>query len=99
MVWEKENMSNQSFKIVVNGGEPVVCVSGQTIVQAAPHIAPKGCKEGGCTRCKVLVTSGKVQLGEPSVAALNPDDKAEGYILACQTTPLSDLEIKQNQQK
>ncbi|MDX2469453.1 MAG: 2Fe-2S iron-sulfur cluster-binding protein [SAR324 cluster bacterium] len=81
------------YKIVINQGEPIECVPGQTIVQAAPHIALKGCKEGGCGRCKVIIVKGQINRGDFNTGILSEDHKAQGYILSCQTVPLSDLEI------
>ncbi len=85
---------NKSFKIRINQGEPIECVSGQTIVQAAPHIALKGCKEGGCGRCKVIVIKGKIERGDLNTAILSEEQKEKGFILSCQTLPLSDLDLQ-----
>jgi 3-ketosteroid 9alpha-monooxygenase subunit B len=54
--------------------------------------APFSCREGECGSCMCTLKSGTVELGR--VDALDPDDIADGYILACQATPTSpDLEV------
>ena len=50
--------------------------------------APFSCREGHCGACTVTKVSGEVEMESNDV--LEPDDLAEGLILACQAHPLSD---------
>lgn len=51
--------------------------------------APFSCREGHCGACAVTTVTGEVEMEVNDV--LEPDDLAEGLILACQARPLSDL--------
>ena len=50
--------------------------------------APFSCREGHCGACAVTTVTGEVAMEVNDV--LEPDDLAEGLILACQARPLSD---------
>ncbi|HHY22131.1 MAG TPA: 2Fe-2S iron-sulfur cluster binding domain-containing protein [Bacilli bacterium] len=54
---------------------------------------PYACRGGGCGLCKVKVLMGQYELGPSSKAVLNDEERKEGYVLACQTYPLSELKI------
>ena len=50
--------------------------------------APYSCREGHCGACAATVLSGEVEMETNDV--LEPDDLAEGLILACQSHPRTD---------
>ncbi|MFI0978838.1 2Fe-2S iron-sulfur cluster-binding protein [Streptomyces sp. NPDC021093] len=54
---------------------------------AAGVDAPFSCREGACSACCCRVVSGEVKMLRNDV--LDEEDLAEGYVLACQTVPLS----------
>ncbi|MGW5520558.1 2Fe-2S iron-sulfur cluster-binding protein [Nocardia africana] len=55
--------------------------------------APFSCREGDCGSCMCSLTAGTVDPGRTE--ALDPDDLADGYILACQARPTSpELEVE-----
>ncbi|NUP09634.1 MAG: ferredoxin--NADP reductase [Polyangiaceae bacterium] len=80
----------QSVDVLLNGERHQVVVKpGLTILEAAQDQGvdmPFSCTVGGCASCRVKLKSGKVSLGEPN--CLDPDEKADGYILACVSKPL-----------
>ncbi|MBJ8344697.1 ferredoxin--NADP reductase [Antrihabitans sp. YC2-6] len=49
---------------------------------------PYSCREGECGSCACTVVEGRVELGNCQV--LDPEDIANGYILACQSRPSTD---------
>lgn len=51
--------------------------------------APFSCREGACSACACFVLEGEVELAVNEV--LDKDDLAEGLILGCQATPLTDF--------
>jgi len=51
--------------------------------------APFFCREGHCGACAVLKHSGEIEMDTNDV--LEPDDLADGLILACQARPRSDV--------
>jgi len=50
------------------------------------------CRVGTCGICKVKMTSGEVDMAVQD--ALEPDDKANGIILACQAKPKNDIAVE-----
>ena len=50
--------------------------------------APYSCREGHCGACATTLVSGEVEMETNDV--LEPEDLAEGLILACQARPKSD---------
>lgn len=57
------------------------------VMLAAGMEAPYSCREGTCGSCMCTLSEGEVALGETE--ALDDDDIADGYILACQAKPVS----------
>ncbi len=57
-------------------------------VRAAGLPAPFACKGGVCATCRAKVTSGEVQMKVNY--GLSEQELAEGYVLTCQATPVSD---------
>jgi 3-ketosteroid 9alpha-monooxygenase subunit B len=55
---------------------------------AAGLDAPYSCREGRCSACACILLDGEVELAHNEV--LEKEDIADGIILACQATPLSD---------
>lgn len=63
---------------------------GETVLEAALRnnlLLKYGCKHGGCGTCKVLLLEGDVD-EHGSSFALTPEDRANGLILACASTPV-----------
>lgn len=54
---------------------------------------PHDCKVGSCGTCKFKLLDGKIRELSPSALALDRDELAAGYRLACQALPRSDLTI------
>ena len=57
-------------------------------VRAAGLPAPFACKGGVCATCRAKVTAGEVQMKVNY--GLSEDELAEGYVLTCQATPVTD---------
>jgi ferredoxin len=53
---------------------------------------PFSCTVGGCASCRVKLLAGKVALGEPN--CLDPDERKEGFILACVSRPLGPCKVE-----
>lgn len=58
------------------------------VLLAAGIEAPFSCREGHCGACATTLVSGSVDMETNDV--LEPDDLADGLILACQSRPTSD---------
>ena len=77
--------NNKSAKIHVD----------QTILELSEELAigiEFSCRVGTCGVCKVKMTSGEVEMEVED--ALDPDDKANGIILACQAKPKGDVAVE-----
>lgn len=83
------------------GAEAVVELDGEThrvawgattplldALLAAGVDAPYSCREGACAACACRVIEGEVSVAHDDV--LDDEDRAEGYILACQALPASE---------
>jgi NAD(P)H-flavin reductase/ferredoxin len=70
---------------------------GETILEAVLRegIAfPYECRNGGCGQCKCTVLYGPIEQGPHQQSALSTEERARGMVLACSTTPLSDIEME-----
>ena len=66
------------------------CASGETLLDAMQRAGldpPSACRVGGCASCMCTLESGAVELLHND--ALDADELAEGWILACQAVPTS----------
>jgi glycine betaine catabolism B len=86
--------NNKSAKIRVDlqkGDSPPK----QSILELSEELAigiENSCRVGTCGVCKVKMTSGEVEMAVED--ALEPDDKTNGIILACQAKPKVDVAVE-----
>jgi ring-1,2-phenylacetyl-CoA epoxidase subunit PaaE len=62
----------------------------ERVLDAALRVRPElpyACKGGVCSTCRAKVTTGRVEMVRNF--ALEPDETANGYVLTCQSVPLS----------
>lgn len=85
----------EEFKIEFSAvGQTASCRSNTSILDAAEAAGvelPSSCRAGQCGACKVRVSSGKVSAEASD--ALTPNEIEDGYVLACQARPASDLVV------
>jgi ferredoxin len=65
-----------------------------TILDVADEVGvsiDNACRSGTCASCRVRLVSGKVSMAVED--ALTEEDKAEGYILACQAKAVGDVTV------
>jgi NAD(P)H-flavin reductase/ferredoxin len=77
-------------------GQDVAVEPGETILQAALREGiefPNSCRVGGCGACKCRVKKGEVRELTETGYLLTAEELEQRTILACQSTPLSDVEI------
>lgn len=68
-----------------------------TVLQAALDAGvkfPNECRVGSCTTCKSRLLEGKVKELSDTAYVLSQEDLRDGYILACQSIPQSDLRLE-----
>ncbi|MCZ2496749.1 2Fe-2S iron-sulfur cluster binding domain-containing protein [Xylophilus sp. Kf1] len=55
---------------------------------------PYGCKDGACGSCKCQKISGEVVMAEHQAKALSAEELAQGLILTCRATALTDVTLE-----
>jgi NAD(P)H-flavin reductase/ferredoxin len=70
---------------------------GETILDAGLRSElnlPYECRNGGCGMCKCTVLNGEVDAGVYQESVLGAAERAQGRVLMCCATPLTDIEIE-----
>lgn len=78
-------------------GAAVVVQPGETLLQAALNQGidfPHSCRVGGCATCKCRLTQGRVKELTRTGYVLSDSELDQGYILACQSVPQTDVCIE-----
>jgi NAD(P)H-flavin reductase len=88
----------EGYHMLVRPDNRIVTVrEGETVLDAGLREAiafPYECRNGGCGKCKASLAYGKVDYGAYQHGVLSDAEKAEGKLLLCSATPLSDIEIE-----
>ncbi|MDP3138989.1 MAG: CDP-6-deoxy-delta-3,4-glucoseen reductase [Burkholderiaceae bacterium] len=91
----------QVFQIKVQpSGRTFSVNSDETILVAAIRQGvgmPYGCKDGACGSCKCKKLEGEVVHREHQSKALSAQEEADGLVLTCCATPLSDVVLESRQ--
>lgn len=89
---EDDVIKEREVEIILDGSEYKISVPPQMgILDAAINAdldPPYSCKAGICTTCRAKLYSGKVKMDERE--GLSDSEIEEGYILTCQSHPLTD---------
>lgn len=74
----------------------VVCGPDQTVLDAflrSGNWMPNSCNQGTCGTCRIKVRSGDIDHRSSPEQTLSEADRADGFALACQATPRSDMTV------
>jgi len=89
---ETDELKEREVEIILDGNEYKISVPPDTAILDAAMNAdldpPFSCKSGICTTCRAKLYSGKVRMDERE--GLSDSEIEEGYILTCQSHPLTD---------
>lgn len=88
----EETAAEITFQI---SGITASCTPGETVLAAAKRSGlniPSGCTFGLCGTCKIRKTAGEVALNHNG--GISDDDIAEGWILACCSTPKGTVSVE-----
>jgi ferredoxin-NADP reductase len=92
--WPKEIEADDTFMVRVDGRETLEARAGEPLMAALE----KGgirirslCRSGECSMCRIKLLSGKVF--QPVEGGVRKSDRRFGYVHACVSYPLEDLEI------
>ena len=87
-----------TYKLQLNHDCPIVNLQPkETILSAALRSGipvSNSCRVGACASCKCKLIKGKVKELTDSSYVLSQEELDQGYILACQSVPISDVEIE-----
>jgi CDP-4-dehydro-6-deoxyglucose reductase len=81
---------------ISNSGEAFAVEKNENLLAGALRagiVIPHNCRNGFCGSCRARVISGEVDPGEIKPEVISNEDRSKGYILCCQATPLSDIEL------
>lgn len=79
----KIKLDNDEFEVTVNPGQVIL-----DAVMDAGYDPPYSCLSGICTTCRAKLHSGKIEMDERE--GLSDSEIENGFILTCQSHPLSD---------
>jgi len=89
-------ISRDQSHVVTFNDQAVQAGPRETLLQAAVrnHVnVPHSCRVGACGTCKCRLVSGQVKELTETGYLLSAEEIDEGYILACQSVPLTDVTI------
>jgi ferredoxin-NADP reductase len=92
--WPKEVKAEDVFKVKIKGGGFLKVRANEPLIVAFEKegvAVPSLCRSGECSMCRVKILSGKVF--QPAGALLRKSDRQFGYVHACVSYPLEDLEV------
>jgi glycine betaine catabolism B len=92
--WPSEVKGDQYFRINMRNRESFEVKAGEPLAASLEKqgvLVPTLCRSGECSQCRVKVLSGKVF--QPAGALVRKSDRRFGYVHACVSYPLEDLEI------
>jgi ferredoxin-NADP reductase len=93
--WPEGLSADALFKVSVVGGERIQARAGEPLLNALERhgvAVPALCRSGVCSACRMRLVSGRVFM--PAHTGIRESDRQNGYIHACVSYPLEDLEIK-----
>ncbi len=81
-----------TLTVLLDGRESTVTMApGERVLDAALRVRselPYACKGGVCSTCRARLVAGEVTMARNY--ALEPDEVAAGYVLTCQSTPVTE---------
>ena len=87
-----ETAAGTTLTLLLDGRESTVTMRpGERVLDAALRVRgelPYSCRGGVCATCRARVTDGRVTMARDY--ALRPAEVAAGYVLTCQSSPLTD---------
>jgi len=92
--WPKEVTADSEFSVSIAGGAELRVRAGDSLLSSLERngiVKPFICRSGECSLCRTKVLSGKVY--QPPETPVRKSDRQFGYVHACVSYPLEDLEI------
>jgi len=92
--WPEEIKADDIFTVKADGDATINARAGEPLMIALERegiLIPSLCRSGECSMCRVKIVSGKVF--QPAGVPIRKSDRQFGYVHACVSYPLEDLEI------
>jgi len=92
--WPESVNVNDSFTVKIKGGETFLARAGESLLSTMEKnglVRPFVCRSGECSLCRTKILSGKVY--QPPASLVRSSDRQFGYVHACVSYPIEDLEI------
>lgn len=93
--WPEGLAPDELFTVQVVGHQSVRAPAGEPLLNTLERygwLIPALCRSGECSACRVRLLSGRVFM--PAYTGLRESDREHGYIHACVSYPLEDLQIR-----
>ncbi len=88
----EESGPGATLTVMLDGRESTVAMEpGERVLDAALRVRPElpfACKGGVCSTCRARLVRGEVRMARNY--ALEPAEVADGYVLTCQSSPVTD---------
>ncbi len=84
----------KGIKLSINGEEVTESIAGESLINALDRkgkCIPALCRAGDCSMCRVKLVKGEVY--QPQGTLLRKSDRQFGFIHACVSYPLTDVDI------
>jgi Na+-transporting NADH:ubiquinone oxidoreductase subunit NqrF len=92
--WPQEVKAGDVFNVRVNGTKTVKAKAGDSLMAALEKgrvVVPSLCRSGECSMCRIKVMAG--QVFQPAGVPVRKSDRKYGYVHACMSYPLEDVDI------
>ena len=92
--WPPDVRKEDTFTVHIKEGQKLTAAAGkplQVSLEESGVALPSLCRSGECSLCRVKILSGKVF--QPPGVLVRKSDRQFGYVHACMSYPLEDLEI------
>jgi ferredoxin-NADP reductase len=92
--WPGSIDKDRVFSVKIKNGQQLRARAGEpllTSLEKSGVVVPSLCRSGECSMCRVKILSGKVFM--PAGVPVRKSDRQFGYVHACLSYPLGDLEI------
>jgi ferredoxin-NADP reductase len=92
--WPEGVGGEDTFALMIHGDTRVEARAGESVLTTLEkngRVVPSLCRSGECSMCRVRVLAGRVF--QPTGVAVRKSDRRFGYIHACVSYPIEDLEI------
>jgi ferredoxin-NADP reductase len=92
--WPRQVGKDAVFSLKIQSGKELEARAGEPLLVSLEKggvVVPSLCRSGECSMCRVKILSGKVF--QPAGVPVRKSDRQFGYVHACMSYPLEDLEI------